>query len=199
MWALRSLLPIIAIAAIALFFVMVASGPGSRVGRSWNYLTNGPAPIDNGNSAHATGTSVVGGPSLSAAKVDTILSNAGSPAAGTGNVFTLDSAEYNIDDAVALAFFHHESSFGTSGIAVQTKSLGNIGCSDGYACIQGFRAYATWKDGIDDWFQLIKSVYVGSGLTTLSQIIPKYAPASENDPSAYIAAVESDMTSWRTM
>src|SRR5258708_2307698 len=28
---LRSLLPIIAIAAIALFFVMVASGPGSRV------------------------------------------------------------------------------------------------------------------------------------------------------------------------
>ena len=197
---MKSLLPIIAIAAIALFFVMVATGPGSRVGQGWQYLTNGPAPINNGNSAHAEGSSIVGGPSLSASKIDSILSSAGSPAAGTGNAFTLDSAEYNIDDAFALAIFKHESGYGTAGIAVQTKSLGNIRCTDGYSCIGGFRSYPSWQDGITDWYKLMaSSAYVGGGLTTLSQIIPKYAPASENDPSAYIAAVESDVTSWRTV
>src|SRR5712672_2515779 len=105
---------------------MVATGPGSRVGQGWQYLTTGPAPINNGNSAHAEGSSIVGGPSLSASKIDSILSSAGSPAAGSGNAFTLDSAEYNIDDAFALAVFKHESSYGTAGVAKQNLSLGNL-------------------------------------------------------------------------
>ena len=146
------------------------------------------------------GDSVVGGPSLSAFKIDAILSDAGSPAAGTGSTFTLDSATYNIDDAVALAFFHHESSYGLYGAATQTHSIGNIICTPGYSCIGRFRSYATWAEGIDDWYKLIaSSAYAGGGLTTLSQIIPKYAPASDgNSESAYISAVQSDVQTWRT-
>jgi len=159
-----------------------------------NPFASAHSPVSQG----AAGNSIIGGPSLSAAKIDSILSSAGSPAAGTGATFVYDSAQYDIDDAIALAFMHHESSYGTSGIAVQTHSLGNIRCTDGYSCIGGFRAYGSWQDGITDWYKLMASpVYVGGGLTTLSQIIPKYAPASENDPSAYIAAVESDVSTWR--
>src|SRR5437660_184666 len=78
-----------------------------------NPFASAHSPVSQG----ATGNSIVGGPSLSAAKIDAILSSAGSPAAGTGNVFTLDSAQYNIDDAYALAFFHHESTYGLYGAA----------------------------------------------------------------------------------
>lgn len=146
------------------------------------------------------GDSVVGGPSLSASRIDSILLNAGSPAAGLGNVFTLDSAEYNIDDAVALAFFHHESSFGLYGAAARTHSLGNIICTPGYSCIGRFRSYPSWEEGITDWYKLMSSsAYVGGGLTTLSQIIPKYAPASDgNSEASYIQSVQSDVQSWKS-
>jgi hypothetical protein len=161
----------------------------SVVPASANLLQSGPP---------AAGNSVVGGPSISAQKIDAILSSAGSPAAGAGQAFYADSQQYSIDDAVALAFFHHESSYGTAGAAAQTHSIGNIICTDGYSCIGRFRSYDSWRAGIDDWFRLISSsAYVGGGLTTLETIIPKYAPSSENSPSAYIAAVQSDVSTWR--
>src|SRR5712672_3748284 len=134
---------------------MVASGPGTKFGQGWNYLTNGPAPINNGSQAHAEGSSIVGGPSLSAQKIDSILSSAGSPAAGTGNAFVLDSAEYNIDDAFALAIFKHESSYGTAGVAKQNLSLGNLRCIEGAACAGGYAAFPTWQAGYSAFYKLI--------------------------------------------
>ena len=196
---MRSLLPIIAIAAIALFFVMVASGPGSRVGQSWNYLTNGPAPINNGSSAHAEGSSIVGGPSLSASQIDQILCSAKSPACGTGNAFTLDSAEYNIDDAFALAVMKHESNYGTAGVARQNLSLGNLRCIEGAACVGGYAAFSSWQQGYSAFYKLISGpLYVGAGLTTPEQILQRYAPAGDNnDPSGYAQDVEALMRDWR--
>ncbi len=181
------LIGVAAIASIVLMFIMGAVGPHSWIVQRWN--------------TGSEGSSIVGGPSLSAAKIDSILSSAGSPAAGTGNVFTLDSAEYNIDDAFAAGVFKHESSYGTSGIASQTHSIGNIRCSDGYACIGGFRSYPSWQAGIDDWFKLISGpLYVGAGLTTPEQILAKYAPSGDgNDPSGYAQDVEQSMAAWRTV
>jgi len=183
-----------AVVAILLGILLTAIGPGSRTGQGWQYLTNGSS-----SQAPATGSSVVGGPSLSAAKIDAILSNAGSTAKGTGATFVLDSAQYDIDDSVAMAFFHHESGYGTSGAAVQTHSIGNIVCTDGYSCIGRFRSYPSWQAGIDDWYRLISGpAYVSGGLSTVEAIVPKYAPSSDNnDPSSYIAAVESDVSTWR--
>lgn len=196
-----SLLGIIAVAAIVIFIVMASVGPGSRMGSGWSYLTNGNGTTGNGTTSQipATGPSIVGGPSLSASKIDQILTNAGSPAAGTGSTFVYDSAQYNIDDSVALAFFKHESSFGLKGAAVDTHSIGNINCTPGYTCIGRFRAYSSWDAGIDDWYKLMSSsAYVGGGLVTVSQIIPKYAPNSDNNnESAYIQAVQSDVQTWR--
>ena len=186
------LLGVCAVVAILLIGVMNLMG-NPKLSGAINYLANG------GSGAPATGSSIVGGPSISAAKIDAILSAAGSPAAGTGSTFVLDSATYNIDSAYALAFFHHESSYGTSGAARETHSIGNIVCTPGYSCIGRFRPYPSWQAGIDDWFKLIAGpAYVGGGLVTLDQIIPKYAPASDNNsPSAYIAAVEQDVQAWR--
>jgi hypothetical protein len=148
----------------------------------------------------ASGPSVVGGPSLSTQQVNTILTNAGSPAAGSGQTFYQDSLAYHVDDSVALAFFKHESSYGTRGEAAQSLSIGNLRCIDGYACQDNYAWFPSWQSGIDAWYRLISGpYYVGSGLTTIPQIVHKYAPnADNNDEVAYTNAVESDISSWRS-
>jgi hypothetical protein len=152
-------------------------------------------PVSN----HASGSSVVGAPSISAEKINSILCNAGSPACGAGQTFYDDGVKYGIDPVYALAFFKHESSFGTQGAATRTLSIGNINCSSGYSCIGRFRAYPTWNGGIHDWFKLISEVYIGQfHASTVEQVIPHYAPSSDNnDEAAYIASVEADANSWR--
>jgi hypothetical protein len=146
-------------------------------------------------------------PSLSAALVNRVLARAHSPAAGTGQSLYALSVHYHIDDAFALAFFEHESGFGTTGMARVTRSLGNIRCSAGYHCINGYRAYPNWPAGYDDWYHLIEDGYVqghitvplvGHTCTTVSQIVPVYAPASDgNDVAGYILAVEQAVDGWR--
>jgi len=192
---------IIAASAVMLILLGIAFALGGK-GTYVNYLFTGNT--GNQQSAQqslppATGTSIVGSPSLTAAKIDSILCGAGSPACGNGSAFYNDSVQYGIDDAYALAFFHHESGFGTAGAATQTLNMGNIVCTEGYNCIGRFRAYGSWAEGINDWYQLIKNVYVGQGRSTVESIIPMYAPSSDNnDCSAYISAVEADVQSWRS-
>lgn len=192
--------------AIILYVVMSTVGPGTKVGNGWQYLINGKLYDQNSPKQSyqppATGTggsSVVGSPSLSAQQIDKILCNAGSPACGSGQTFYADGMQYGIDPAYALSFFHHESSFGTQGAATQTHSIGNIVCTPGYDCIGRFRAYSSWADGVHDWFRLIKNLYVDKwNCSTVEQIIPHYAPSSDNNNEAgYIAAVNSDVTAWR--
>jgi hypothetical protein len=150
-------------------------------------------------------SSVLGRPSLSASFVNRVLAAYHSPAVGTGQALYDLSLRYGIADEYALAFFLHESSFGTTGVARVTRSLGNIRCSWGYSCINGYRAYSTWQAGYEDWFKLIKYGYLTGQVSrkcpcvTIQQIIPVYAPAADhNDEGAYIAAVLSAVAAWRT-
>lgn len=142
---------------------------------------------------------VRGRPSLSPAFINRVLAAAHSPAQGTGQALYDLSARYGIDDAYALAFFQHESAFGTTGVARLTRSLGNIRCSPGYACMQGFRAYPSWETGYADWYHLIATLYIGQWhLLTVGEIVPRYAPAADgNDVAGYIRAVEQDVTGWQ--
>ncbi|SRR6266567_7072984 len=143
--------------------------------------------------------SVIGHPTLSPVFMNQVLAAAHSPAQGTGQALHDLSVRSGIDDAYALAFFQHESLFGTTGVARSTLSLGNIRCSAGYRCMAGYRAYASWIAGYADWFQLIATLYIGHWhLTTVEQIIPVYAPASDgNDVAGYIVAVERAVRQWR--
>jgi hypothetical protein len=152
------------------------------------------------------GTSVVGGPSLSAQFVNQVLASAGSPASGLGQDFYNDSIKYDIDDAWALAFYRHESSYGLAGEATSSLSIGNLRCvSAGYQdlgpwCADGYAHWPSWQAGIEAWYRLIRNQYVNSwGCSTVESIIPHYAPNSDNnDEAAYIASVEQSVTTWRS-
>jgi hypothetical protein len=132
---------------------------------------------------------VTGPPTISAAFIDRVLAAYGSPAAGTGEALYDLGVETGIDPVYALAFFLHEDSFGETGIGAANHSLGNIRCSAGYACQNGFRSYATWADAYQDWYHLILYGYVrgqvtiplaGHGCSTVDEIVPVYAPASDH-------------------
>jgi hypothetical protein len=141
---------------------------------------------------------VVGGPTLSPLFINRVLALAHSPAQGTGQTFYDLSKQYQIDDAFALATFRVESQYGTTGVARETRSLGNIRCAGAVTCIQGYRSYASWSAGYTDWYQLIRTQYVNTWhLTTVAQIVPVEAPANDgNNPGAYIAAVTQAEHTW---
>lgn len=146
----------------------------------------------------SSSSSVIGSPSLSAAFIEKVFSTYDSPAVGLGRALYADSEQFHIDDVFALAFFLHESSFGTTGVARFTRSLGNIRCSGYPTCYEGYRSYPSWQVGAWDWFRLIKEEYLPRGLTTVQSIVPVYAPASDhNDVSAYIQAVLEAVSTWR--
>jgi len=143
---------------------------------------------------------VTGPPTITASFIDHVLALAHSPAQGIGQVMYQEGVKYGIDPVYALAFFHHESSFGLAGVARSTRSIGNIRCTQGYTCDAsgGYRSYPSYAVAVDDWYSLLSSVYIPRGLNTVEKIIPVYAPnADHNNESAYIASVNSDVARWR--
>jgi len=132
------------------------------------------------NGMSVSGTSVVGGPSLSPDFINQTLASAGSPAAGTGQALSDLSSQYHIDDAYALAVFEKESSFGKYGAGFEDHALGNIVCAGYPTCNGRFRSYSSWEVGYEDFYLLIRREYVAHGLDTVETITPVYAPSSEN-------------------
>jgi hypothetical protein len=149
--------------------------------------------------------SVLGAPSITAEDVEAVLREYNSPAAGTGRAWIALGQQYGIDPAYALAFFIHESTAGTNpgwaGLkpgGESTHNVGNIICAGYPTCYGRFRDYASWDEGIEDWYRLIAREYVqGRNVQTIEQIIPIYAPAFENNVDAYINVVVSMVDGWR--
>lgn len=140
-----------------------------------------------------------GPPTLSVRQIEAVLTQYGSPAAGSGQKLYDLGVKYGINPAFALAFFVHESGCGTKGVARFTKSVGNIRWTAGFDNYEGYRSYPTWEAGMEDWYNLIKNLYIqGWGLRTVDAIIPTYAPSGDsNDPPTYIASVKRLVDSWR--
>ncbi len=141
-------------------------------------------------------------PSVSVAALRAALQAAGSPALDAAYADHKDAAEYiwdsgrvlGVDPAVVMAIFQHESAFGTRGMARQTRSVGNIRPLPGQPQLNGYRLYASWQQGIDDCYRLLRS-YAANGAGTIPQAIPVWAPPSDNnDDSAYIASVLDTMS-----
>jgi hypothetical protein len=137
-------------------------------------------------------------PSISADQIDRVLAAYHSPATGTGAIFYDLGVRYGIDPAYALAFYIVESQAGTRGVARFTHAIGNIRTTPGYQDYEGYRSYATYAEGIEDWFKLIKELYIGTwGLATPNTILPRYAPwGDNNNPITYAATVSSLVDSW---
>lgn len=138
-------------------------------------------------------------PSISVGQIERVLTQYGSPAVGLGQTIYDLGVKYGIDPAYALAFFVHESGCGTRGVARFTKSIGNIRWTEGYDNYEGYRSYSSWASGVEDWYKLIKELYIdGWQLKTVDAIVPVYAPYGDNnDPPGYAAAVKSMVASWR--
>jgi hypothetical protein len=149
--------------------------------------------------APAQAWAVQGPPTITADQIEQVLQAYGSPLAGSGQALYNLGVKYGIDPAFCLAFFVHESDAGTRGEAVLTHNLGNIRATPGYPSLDGYRYYDTWLEGAEDWYKLIKNLYVqGWGLTTVDQIVPVYAPSADsNDPAAYVDDVEQLVSNWR--
>jgi hypothetical protein len=151
----------------------------------------------------STGDSVVSGPTITATYIDHVLCSNGSPACGTGQDLYDDGVQAHIDPAFALAFFFHESSYGKAGMATATLSIGNMRCMDGYGTAYSndgcYAAFTSWHQGYVAWYRLINGLYIHTwGLTTVAQIVPRYAPtADHNDEPAYIASVEASVALYR--
>ncbi|HEX8218349.1 MAG TPA: glucosaminidase domain-containing protein [Chloroflexia bacterium] len=154
-----------------------------------------PAQVEGNTGAY----DVVGPPTLSVEQIEKVLAQYHSPAAGLGQKLYDLGVKYGINPAYALAFFVHESGCGTQGVARYSKSLGNIRWTEGYANYEGYRSYSSWEAGMEDWYVLIKDLYIGGwGLRTVDAIVPVYAPAADrNDPAGYIASVKYMVDSWR--
>ena len=152
----------------------------------------------NGAFGAISGDSVLGPPTISAAKIDQVLASYNSPAEGMGQTLYDLGIKYGIDPAYCLAFFIHESTAGTKGVATVTKSIGNIRVTPGYQDYQGYRKYNSWDEGIEDWYKLIRDLYINEWkLVTLQQIIPVYAPPIENDTDHYVETVRNQVNGWR--
>jgi hypothetical protein len=146
--------------------------------------------------------SVLGKPTISANYINQVLASYHSPAAGKGQALYDYGVKYGIDPVYALAFFMHESLFGTTGEARATLSLGNLRCIPTRPCIDqnngGFAQMYSWEDGFEQWYKLIRNLYVAQwGRVTVDQIIPVYAPSSDhNDVAGYIASLKHEIDSW---
>jgi hypothetical protein len=82
-----------------------------------------------------TSYSVLSKPTITAAFINQVLAAYHSPATGKGQALYDDGVQYGIDPAFALAFFMHESTFGTAGEARITLALGNLRCIPNRPCV----------------------------------------------------------------
>jgi hypothetical protein len=156
--------------------------------------------------------SFVGKPTLTASFINRVLASYGSPAAGQGQALYDLGVRYGIDPAFALAFFMHESLFGTTGEARKTMALGNERCISDRPCVDqdrgGYAQMESWEDGFDHFYRLIFYGYVYGRVTvpiaghpclTIDQTIPVFAPSSDNnDVSGYIGALKHELETWRS-
>ena len=206
-WISRNkLVAALVIVAVFVVWVVMQAGASSKSDNGPVYAYGGTAAsVSSADAPQAApssgnGDSLLSAPSITPSQIDQVLSQYHSPATGVGQAMYNFGQQYGIDPAFALAFFIHESSAGTKGVATVTKSIGNIRVTAGYASYEGYRKYPTWQAGIEDWYKLIKGLYIDSWhLTTLQAIVPRYAPSADhNDPLAYINQVHNLVASWRS-
>ncbi len=147
--------------------------------------------------------SITGSPSITAQQIDEILTKQNSPAAGTGKFMHEKGVEYGIDPVFAMAFFMKESTYGKFGVAERSHSIGNVRYTQGcdFKAESGksgaFCGYNSWEKGIEEWFSYMQRRFVKKGITTDREIIPIYAPATENDVPKYISTIRNFVSKYK--
>ena len=130
---------------------------------------------------------------LSVTFINRVLAAYHSPAAGKGAALYALGVKYGIDPAFALAFFLPRIDDGYEGrgkydaLAWQFTLYPGCGlceyvgqqCQAHQSC---YAAFPTWEAGFEAWYKLIRDLYVRAwGLTTVDEIIPRYAPTADHN------------------
>lgn len=127
----------------------------------------------------ATAGSIVGAPTLTAATVDKIFAQMGSPMVGTGNVVEQTARQTNIDDAFALGVWWTETNDGAAGVGRADRNPGSVRGSYGYpSAYDGYTIYPSYAAAITDWFTILKNHYVSRGLTSVYNLCYSYVGTS---------------------
>lgn len=119
--------------------------------------------------------------SITADQFDAILRDYDSPAMGLGATVTTYADSKTIDNAYILYMYIRESTAGTSGIATQTNSTGNIKCHLNDNCIEGFQAYGSIEEAFKDHIDLLAHYRDSLGDKDIIAALDRWAPAFEND------------------
>lgn len=146
------------------------------------------------DAARTKSVSVKGPPNISPSVFRQVLVEQGSPAASDADELYQICVNRYIDPAVALAFYAHESTYGTDGVAVQTINWGNLrpggrgGLGRALTTLSTdfgiFRRYGSWAASLRDWADLWNlSIYKDK---SLRDQIALYAPSTDgNAPDSY--------------
>ncbi|MFH1587459.1 MAG: hypothetical protein ABID38_06395 [Candidatus Diapherotrites archaeon] len=149
-------------------------------------------------------------PTLSASQVNSILASYNSPAQGQGDLFVSLGNKYNIDVVFLLGHYLMESTMGTADQYDQHKAIGNI-CYENCRCNQycdfvrpsnGLCGYNSWNGSAEHFYCYIDERFIKNAATnyanTPDEILPIYAPPSENDTDRYIATIKRCVSQWRS-
>lgn len=147
---------------------------------------------------HGTSGNIVGAPTLSAATVDKIFTQMGSPMVGTGSVVEQASRQTNIDDAFALGVWWTETNDGAAGVGRADRNPGSVRGSYGYpSAYDGYTIYPSYAVAITDWFSVLKSRYVSRGLNSVYSLCYSYV-GTESAPQ-WAAKVVNLMYRYRSI
>jgi N-acetyl-anhydromuramyl-L-alanine amidase AmpD len=150
---------------------------------------------------------IKGPPDLTIDRFIRILTDAGSPATGEAAAIYASLDHHGVRPSVWLAFGWVESKLGREGIVAEynTHNMGNVRSPELPALGKTidtprgrFATYLGWTEGAYDWgARMVGPKYAGADLTTVRQVLPKYAPSSDsNDPDAYARAALAKIEEW---
>lgn len=136
------------------------------------------AGIQNGTHHHViqyADVDIEGPPTLSAATIDKIFTQLGSPMAGTGTIVEYAAHTTQIDDAFALAVWWAETNDGEAGVGRTNRNPGSVRGNIGFpTTYDGYTVYSSYAIAVVDWFHLLRNHYLNRGFTTVYDICHPY-------------------------
>lgn len=122
-----------------------------------------------------------------------------------GDVYIAMGRRYGINPAFILSIFTQESTCaGLPQDNLAAHDYGNIKWTAGYPEYigsdgTGWREYATWTDGMEDLFRMLRTFYIDQlNLTSVSDVIAYYEHNDPKNPDGFTALYINHVEEWMT-
>lgn len=148
---------------------------------------------------------ILAAPRIRLATFAAVLERASSPAAAEAGEAWAAALEYGVDPAVLLAVFRRESGYGRAGVAVRSRSWGNLRTSPHYPSTGGFVHYPSWAAGGRDTARLLRiyglnRIRPGRDTSTVRTMPHVWAPTADgNAPELYGRALVAYINEYRNL